>query len=328
MHGSHLRSLWYAAAALPRRSQRAHRVLENEKSATFLGGNSSSSAASRQLQRRSSSCVAPCQAFAQPASRRRCSAGSRRPRNAPRRCDRRATRALRSNTYSLRRVARGRRRYVGGRREAPDVARLLEVLDDERTVWCVAHDFAAEFMLVRSGRERTQPRDFALHRGDRGFDLLGGREAAQAEAQRALRQLVAAAERAQHVRRFVRSRRARGARGDRQLAQRELQALAFDAVEADVQEARDALVRMPVQLDVADARDALPEPVAQRADAFDVLLPLALRDLERQRPCRRSDASASVPERSPSPGRRRRSAARRPSGGLRRTYSAPMPFGP
>ena len=67
---------------------------------------------------------------------------------------------------------------------------------------------------------------------------LRRREAAEAEAQRALRQLVAATQRPQHVRRFFRRRRTRGPGRDRQLAQRELQALAFDAVKAHVEHVR------------------------------------------------------------------------------------------
>src|SRR6185369_3961293 len=65
-------------------------------------------------------------------------------------------------------------------------------------------------------------------------------------------------------------------------AQRELQALAFDAAKADVEQASHAIVRMTVQLDIADAGDSSPQFVAQRADALDVLLPLALSDFERE----------------------------------------------
>ena len=112
---------------------------------------------------------------------------------------------------------------------------------------------------------------------------LGRREAAEAEAQRALRELVAATERAQHIRGFFRSRRARGAGGHRELAQRELQALAFDAVEADVEQPAHALLRMAVQLDAADARRCLPTAGrAARAMRATSAARSRSRDLERE----------------------------------------------
>src|SRR5512147_263593 len=90
------------------------------------------------------------------------------------------------------------------------------------------------------GRELAELRDLALDQVDRVVDLLLGRETSDREADRAVRELVAAAERAQHVRGLERGRSARRARRDGDFLHRHDQALALDEVEADVEVVRDS----------------------------------------------------------------------------------------
>src|SRR5688500_20311913 len=84
-------------------------------------------------------------------------------------------------------------------------------------------------------RQRPQTRYFSRHRRDRAVDVVRGREATETEANRALRELIAAPERAQDIRGFVRSRCACRAGRHRQVAQREAQALTFDVVETNIE---------------------------------------------------------------------------------------------
>ena len=91
-------------------------------------------------------------------------------------------------------------------------------------------------------------------RARREVDLRLGREPTEAEPQRALRQLIVAAERAQHVGRLAVRRRAGRAGRQRQVRQREEQALALDAVEGDVQDAGHAPHRVAVQHDAPQRR--------------------------------------------------------------------------
>ena len=80
-------------------------------------------------------------------------------------------------------------------------------------------------------------------------DLFLGVEAADAEANRRVRQLLADAERAQHVRRLERRRGARRARRHRDVLERHHQPLALDVREADVEVAGQPMLPRAVDVD-------------------------------------------------------------------------------
>ena len=164
---------------------------------------------------------------------------------------------------------------------------------------------------------------------DRVVDLFLGREAADGEAQdRAVRQLVAAAERAQHVARLQAGRGAGRAGRHRDVLDRHDQRLALDEVEADVQVVRHALLEVAVDVDLLDVRQAVEQAVAAACGCARSRLPISslgdaeglahADDLVRRQRARAHAAlvAAAVHLRF----ERTR--------GLRRTYSAPMPFGP
>ena len=103
---------------------------------------------------------------------------------------------------------------------------------------------------------------------DHVVDLLLGVEPAEAEADRRVRELVADAERAEHVARLERRRRARRAGRHRDVLERHQQRLALDERERDVEVARQRRSGSSEPLtyvSVSFARDAAVEPVAQRA---------------------------------------------------------------
>src|SRR2546427_2473207 len=107
------------------------------------------------------------------------------------------------------------------------------------------------------------------------IDLFPGREAAEGEPDRAVRELVGAPERAQQVRRLERSGGPRGPRGHRDVLHRHDQRLALDEVEADVEVVRNAPLEVAVDVHLLDVLDAVQQPVAQRAH-----VPVVSRHLE------------------------------------------------
>ena len=184
------------------------------------------------------------------------------------------------------------------------------MLDDERAVCASLTASSPNAAELTSGRERAQPRDFALHRLRWRVSISSSRrEAAEAEPQRALRELIAVTERTQHVR-----------------ASSEAEE---HAEPADTASSRNANCRLSpstpwkltfsstatrscgcaVQLDVADGANTLPQPIAQRADARDVLFTLARSELEREAHADDLVRRQACPSACPAPDRRRRSAA-------------------
>src|SRR6185312_1986683 len=130
-------------------------------------------------------------------------------------------------------------------------------------------------------RQRAQLVDLAADQLDREVDLALGGEAADGEADRAVRELVAAAKRAQHVRRLERCRRARRARRHGEVLDRHDEALALDEIEADVEVVRNAMLEAAVDVDFLDSGQPVPQPVAQLADAGQLLAHLEAREAER-----------------------------------------------
>src|SRR6185369_12610653 len=110
-----------------------------------------------------------------------------------------------------------------------------------------------------SGAQAAQTRHLFPDEGDGAVDLLLAGAAAYAEAQRALRELVVPPQRTQHVRGLARRGGAGRAARHRKLAQGEEQALAFDALEAHVQDPGDAALRVAVQQHTPERAQALPE---------------------------------------------------------------------
>src|SRR3972149_1429750 len=138
-------------------------------------------------------------------------------------------------------------------------------------------------------RELAQLRHLLLDQRRRVVDLLLGGEAPERDADRAVRQLVVAPERAQHVRGLERGRGARRARGHRDVLHRHDQRLALDEVEADVEVVRDAALPVAIEVDLLDVLQAVPQPVAQRAH------PLVVgRHLELRQPRRLAEADDLV----------------------------------
>src|SRR5207237_3459345 len=107
---------------------------------------------------------------------------------------------------------------------------------------CPLHGIEVDAFLVHfpERRELAQLRHLLLDelRGIVHF-FLGG-ETAERDADRAVRELIVAPERAQHVRRLERRRGASGAGGDGDVLDRHDQRLTLDEVEADVEVVRDA----------------------------------------------------------------------------------------
>src|SRR5450830_1609920 len=111
-------------------------------------------------------------------------------------------------------------------------------------------------------------------------DVFFGREAADGETDRAVRQFVAAAQGAQHVRWFQAGRGAgrTGRHGD--ILDRHDQRLAFNVVEAHVQVVRHAVIHVAVDVDFLDLLQALGQAVAQSLDAADFAIHFFLGDAE------------------------------------------------
>src|SRR5438034_5909449 len=103
---------------------------------------------------------------------------------------------------------------------------------------------------------------------DRVTAVSLGREAAVSETNRAVRELVAAAQRAQNIRRLERGRRACRAGRHRDLLDRHDQRFALDEIEARVEIVRDAMRHAAVDIDLLDLRKAGQQLVAEPADSL------------------------------------------------------------
>mmetsp|Transcript_15032 Transcript_15032/g.35474 ORF Transcript_15032/g.35474 Transcript_15032/m.35474 type:complete len:690 (-) Transcript_15032:2922-4991(-) len=114
----------------------------------------------------------------------------------------------------------------------------------------------------------TQLGDPVRQHADGVIDLFLGREAADGHAQRAVRQLVRAAQRAQHIAGLQAGRGAGRAGRHRQALHAHDQRLAFHVVERDVEVVRHALLKIAVDEGLLDARQPLHEAVVQCADAL------------------------------------------------------------
>src|SRR5450830_1415002 len=103
-------------------------------------------------------------------------------------------------------------------------------------------------------------------------DVFFGREAADGETDRAVRQFVAAAQGAQYVRWFQAGRGAgrTGRHGD--ILDRHDQRLAFNVIEADVQVMRHAVIHVAVDIHFFDLLQAFGQTVAQSLDAADFMI--------------------------------------------------------
>src|SRR4029077_5974833 len=103
------------------------------------------------------------------------------------------------------------------------------------------------------------------HLGHGAVDLRVGAEAAQAEAQRALRQPRIAPQRPQHVGGLAGGRIARRAGGEREPVQGAAEAPPLDALEGDVLDARYAGGLRAIAMHAAEAREALPQALTELA---------------------------------------------------------------
>jgi hypothetical protein len=162
--------------------------------------------------------------------------------------------------------------------------------------------------ISQSGLSSRSLATFLLDGVDRVVDLFLGREAADGHAQAAVRQFVAAAQGAQHVAGFQRSRRAGRAGRHRQALDAHDQRLALDEVEADVQVVRHAPAgAIAVDEHLLDVLQAVQQALLQRARVRCPAPSLPWR-CGRPRPCRRSGAWAACPSACRARGRRRASA--------------------
>src|SRR5690606_4032423 len=99
-------------------------------------------------------------------------------------------------------------------------------------------------------------------------DVFGGGVAAQRKANRAMRKLVAAPQRAQDIRWLKAGRGAGRAAGYGKPLERHKQRLAFDVAEAEVQIMRHALIQAAVQIDLVNTRQTCPQAITQDAYAL------------------------------------------------------------
>src|SRR5258707_14120701 len=139
----------------------------------------------------------------------------------------------------------------------------------------------ALFVHLPQGGELAQFADLGAQELDGVVDLLLGGEAADGEANRAVGELVRAAERPQDIRRFEARRSAGRTRGHRHVLDPHDQGFALDEVEADIEIARYAPLDVPVDVDLFHVLEAGEQPVAQGADALALGAHLELRDAER-----------------------------------------------
>src|SRR5258705_9350770 len=148
---------------------------------------------------------------------------------------------------------------------------------------CPLHGIQVHAFLVHlpQGGRLAQLADLGAQELDGVVDLFLGGEAADREADRAVRELVRAPERAQDVRRLETRRSAGRARGYRHVLDPHDQGLAFDEVEADVEVSGYAPLHVAVDVDLFHVLEAGQQPVAQGADAFALGRQLELGDAER-----------------------------------------------
>src|SRR5450830_67673 len=115
-------------------------------------------------------------------------------------------------------------------------------------------------------RQFAQLADFALDQINGEVDIFFGRETADGKTNRAVRQFVAAAQGAQHVRRFQAGRGASRAGRDRDVLDRHDQGFAFDVVEADVQVVRHTVLHVAIDIGFFDLLQTLGQTVPHGAD--------------------------------------------------------------
>src|SRR5471032_1151278 len=141
-------------------------------------------------------------------------------------------------------------------------------------------DIDALFEHIPQRRQLAQLVHFRLHQIDGEVDVLFGREAADRGTDGAVRQLVAAAQRAQHIRWLQRGRSTSGAGRHGQILDGHDQRFAFDVVETDVQVVRHAVFHVAVDVGLFDFLQSGGEAVAQRLDAHDLAVHLDLGEAE------------------------------------------------
>src|SRR5450830_863825 len=115
-------------------------------------------------------------------------------------------------------------------------------------------------------RQFAQLADLALDQVDGEVDVFFRRETTDGEADRAVRQLVAATKGAQHVRRLQAGGGASRAGRHRDVLDRHDQGFAFDVVEADVQVVRHTVLHVAIDIGFFDLLQTLGQTVAHGAD--------------------------------------------------------------
>ena len=120
-----------------------------------------------------------------------------------------------------------------------------------------------------------------MQQRDRVIHLLDGGEAADGEADRAVRQFVVASQGAQHIGRLQAGRSAGRTAGHRDVLDRHDQRLALDKIEAHVQIVRHAALHVAVEIHLFHVRQAGPQAIAQHADTLVLGRHFFLRDVER-----------------------------------------------
>src|SRR5258706_7591400 len=148
---------------------------------------------------------------------------------------------------------------------------------------CPLHGIQVHALFVHfpQGRKLAQLADFGPEELDGVVDLLFGGEAADRETDRAVRELVRASERPQHVRGLQARRGAGRARGYRHVLDSHDQGLALDEVEADVEVSRNAPLHVAVDVHLFHVLEAGEQLVAQGANALALGRHLELRQPER-----------------------------------------------
>ena len=154
--------------------------------------------------------------------------------------------------------------------------------------------------------DSAQPLDGLRNHLNRRIDIGCARVAAETEAQAAFGKPIVAAERAQHIGRFLMDRGARRSRrhGDVRPDRGE-QALSFDALEGDVEQVRYAAGGIAVAQYAAERTQPLPQPLLQRCDALAPPRRAPSVRAQMPLPCPPLDASPPCRSAGRAPGRRR-----------------------